>query len=243
MDNEMIDEMDGLEDTHWWYQGNREICFHVLDRTLKRKHGLNILDIGCGTGYNLTYLKKYGAVEGIDLNEHAVNICRKKGFQCSAGSMTDMDLPAGRFDLVTFFDVLNQVSTQRMPDVLGKVRKGLKTGGYLMLKEPALRIAGGRHDLYVGIRERFDKKNMRSMLSEAGFDIVYMTYLNTILFLPIVVKRKKDILLNRTPSSDLARHSRLESALFLWTLRLEKGLIGHTSLPFGVSLLAVAKKR
>ena len=39
-----------LEREHWWFEGRRRIFFHLLDKVLKGRSGLRILDIGCGVG-------------------------------------------------------------------------------------------------------------------------------------------------------------------------------------------------
>lgn len=190
----------------------------------------------------MKHLADHGTVQGLDVDEYAVDICRCKGLDCSVGDMNDLHLPADRYDLITFFDVLYQAPKELMPDILGRVYDSLSEDGLLSMREPALKIAGGRHDKEVNGQERFDKRSMASLLSGAGFKVRYIGYINFLLFFPIVLKRKMDILMDDSPRSDLKSHSSIGNFAFLTVLRLENRILKMTRVPFGVSLFAVAQK-
>jgi hypothetical protein len=141
------------------------------------------------------------------------------------------------------FDVLNQALPVQMPNVVKSIRNALVPGGVFAIREPALAFASGRHDREVSIRKRFDKPFLRELLEQAGFEIASMTYLNTILFAPIVVIRKIGVALSRDPKSDVQETNVALNALLLGVLRFERILLRATSLPFGVSILAIARRR
>ena len=61
-----------IEDTHWWFVYRRKLIGNLLERS-GGVAGELALDIGCGTGGNLPFLKRYCAnVCGIDLSEYAI---------------------------------------------------------------------------------------------------------------------------------------------------------------------------
>ena len=69
MDADEYERMYRVEQEHWWYLGMEVITRAVLDRWLPTRHGLRVLDAGCGTGAALsTYLGDYGMATGVDLS-------------------------------------------------------------------------------------------------------------------------------------------------------------------------------
>lgn len=236
-----IDKINAMESSHWWYRGTREICMDQIARQL-RGGDHAILDIGCGTGGNLQAMQAFGRASGIDTDPRCLEWCRKKGLDVAAGDMLQLSLPPAHYDLVTMFDVLNQAPPEQMGDVLSNIRDGLRTNGLMVLREPALSIASGLHDLEVGIRKRFDRVFLRSLLAETGFALVSVTYLNTFLFPPIVAMRKLQLLFQSEPRSDVQAVAAPLNALLLNVLRVERLLLRFQPLPFGVSLLAIARK-
>lgn len=246
MRKEEVDKARKIEHTHWWYAGTREICFDLMDRLIfsKRPAGSSrILDVGCGTGGNLEWFKKYGEAGGIDCDEHSIRYCREKGLAARIGSMTDLARSGMRYDVVSFFDVLNQIPFSEQRGVLSQVSSILADGGCVVLREPAMEIFAGRHDHEVGIQKRYDRATMRDLLEASGLSVVYLSYINTILSLPICLTRKIGLLLDKSPRSDVVETGPLLNSLFLFTLRLEKFLLRFLTFPFGVSLVAIARKR
>src|SRR5258708_6797905 len=91
-----------FEDTHWWIQSR----FVLLDRLLTLKHRgrpLSLLDIGCGTGVNLRYLKTHydsALAEIVGTDPYAVE-------SVQGNVRVSRDIPEGKgFDLILAMDVL-----------------------------------------------------------------------------------------------------------------------------------------
>ena len=78
-----------------------------------RATGHRLLDVACGAGLHLFYLKRHFQVEGLDLNEQLLAIAcqRNPGIPLHHADMTDFDL--GRtFDVVTcLFSAIGYVKT------------------------------------------------------------------------------------------------------------------------------------
>lgn len=69
-----------------------------------------VLDVGCGIGNGLNYLKSHGKdVKGIDVSEWAVNKSKERGFDVQVSSITNIPFPDNYFDLVTTTDVLEHL--------------------------------------------------------------------------------------------------------------------------------------
>ena len=244
MNADEVHKMAAVEASHWWYVGTREICLALLRPHIAGRGPLRILDIGCGTGGNLAELARLGPARGIDLDPLCVDYTRRRGLECSLGNMLDFDVAPASIDLATFFDVATHLGRDQFPAVLARVAAALVPGGVLAFREPAMPVARGSHDRAVDVRHRFTAPDVRQCLEEAGFEPLRITYLNTLLFPPIVLLRQlQNALAPDRAVSDVRPTPEPLNTLLLSLLRIEKHLLRFTDLPFGVSLFAVARKR
>ena len=244
MNADEVHKMAAVEASHWWYVGTREICLSLLMPHIDGSLPPRILDIGCGTGGNLAELARLGPARGIDLDPLCIDYTQRRGLDCDLGNIIDFDAPPASVDLITFFDVATNLGRDQFPAVLAHIATVLKPGGVLAFREPAMPLARGSHDRAVGVLHRFAAPDVRQCLEEAGFEPLQITYLNTLLF-PLIVLRRQ--LQNaRAPTravSDVRPTPEPLNTLLLSLLRIEKQVLRFTNLPFGVSLFAVARKR
>src|SRR4051812_13524637 len=106
MEREMYGTVRRIEATHWWYVGRRRI---VLDWVCRLTPGgrPRILDLGCGTGFNLEHLPKLFPcdVVGADISGDALEFCRTR--RLSALVQADAAHPPfrdGSFDIILALD-------------------------------------------------------------------------------------------------------------------------------------------
>ncbi|MBN1129027.1 MAG: methyltransferase domain-containing protein [Chitinispirillaceae bacterium] len=246
MRREEVDKVYRIEHSHWWYVGTREICFDLMNRIIFKKSEkarFKILDVGCGTGGNLEYFKTFGNARGIDCDDRSVDYCRGKGLEVSTGDMKNLLFEKNTFDLVSFFDVLYHIPYQDQPDILRGIKDLLAKDGHIVLREPALKAFSGRHDREVGILKRYNRHDMSDLLTKSGFEIVYCSYINILLAIPILLKRKFDLVRDASPRSDVVETGAMLNSLLLGILRLEKTLLRSITFPFGVSLFVIARKK
>lgn len=242
--DEEIRTIEALETSHWFYRGMRETCFALMEPLLPSRRPLHVLDVGCGTGGNLVHLARFGTVEGLDASALAVEYCRRKGLTCTRGSMTDLSGVSGPFDLVTMFDAWHQAEPADTPAILSGIARILAPDGLLVFREPAMAMAAGAHDRAVGIQQRFTKRTVRAALAAAGLAPLRLTYLNTLLFPPIVLRRRiGELVAGRAHvASDVQSTAPALNALLLGILRAEGRLLRVMDLPFGVSIFGAATK-
>jgi SAM-dependent methyltransferase len=103
-----------------------------------KKHNLKkgrALDIGCGPGYLLTWLKNEGwKVLGLELNENIACYASSKGADVVCGDFEKIEFKDGAFDLIMLTN-----SAEHMPHLmegLAKIFLALKAGGYLFIVVP-----------------------------------------------------------------------------------------------------------
>lgn len=75
--------------------------------------GARILDIGCGDGFHLDLLQRFGdpswQLVGVDVSEQAVSVARKRGLTVHQGRISEAGLPAASFDLVIMIATIEHV--------------------------------------------------------------------------------------------------------------------------------------
>lgn len=95
----------------------------------------SLLDVGCGTGEFLVFMKKRGwEATGIERSERAASIARGASCNVLVGDAAEVALPERHFDLVTFWH-----SLEHLPDLngaLGNVLSATKPGGRVAIAVP-----------------------------------------------------------------------------------------------------------
>jgi len=253
MNKKEFETIKSLEGSHWWYVGMKKIWTSLLKEIVPKNRLDNILDIGCGTGGNLKTLEKFGEAEGIEFDTNALEICKKNNLKCYQGSILDLSKVKKNYDLITIFDVLYQFDISTTKGIIKNLRDCLKDEGFLLIREPAFKLAYGRHDIEVGTKNRFEKKDFINIFEELGYNIKIITYLNFFLFIPILFKRKIGLLKSQEPESDLMESSKLENLVFGFFLKVEKEILlfslkYFSSLvnyifPFGLSVFMIVQKK
>ncbi|MZQ87200.1 methyltransferase domain-containing protein [Paenibacillus sp. 5J-6] len=93
-----------------------------------------VLDLGSGPGHQAEYLREHGCeVVCIDLSEEMVAICREKRLEAHVMDFFDLDLQPASFDAVWSMNTLLHVPKDNLQDVLRKVERVLKPGGFFYL--------------------------------------------------------------------------------------------------------------
>lgn len=243
MDEREYEIMFHAEERHWWYLGMAGITRSLIDRVIHPSRRLNILDAGCGTGAAMTtYLADYGDVTGVDLYKEAVTLSRKRNAsRLARASILDLPLAPASFDLVTSFDVLYERGVPDETRALREFFRVLLPGGYALIRLPAYDWLRGQHDERVHTRRRYTKRLLKSLLEQSGFQVVHLSYANTLLFPFALAKRIGERFSPlRSERSDLTLDGTNE--IFRRILSWEAPFVSRFGLPYGLSVFAVARK-
>ena len=235
-----------LEDTLWWYRGQRRITQALFDRFLPRGKQLEILDVGAGTGGQLAQLSKLGHVTAFDYSSLAVAFFKNRaGDRVAQASAAAMPFRDAAFDLVTIFDVATTLDSETETAALQEVARVLKPGGHLFWREPALQfLHGGPHDRATHAHRRYDKKSFGERLKRMGLKPLRLSYANMLLFPIALVGRlvSKFTDGNKPPRSDVRPVPGPLNSLLAAVLSLEAPLVAKAGLPIGLSVLTLAQK-
>jgi SAM-dependent methyltransferase len=230
-----------VEETHWWYKALHRLIFQTLEAELPDWHEKKIVDVGCGTGAILKQLGNPEKNVGIDLAPEAISFCRQRGLNnVQQGDIHALPFPDASFDAVICSSVLYH---QWVSDVEGAVRemhRVLRPDGVLLINVPAFPFLHSAHDEAVMAARRFRKREIQQLLQGQNFKIRRLTYWTTFLF-PLAIAART------LGGSRMGRDFQAEGAsftqrVFTRIMALELHLLRKISLPFGVALLAVARK-
>ena len=230
-----------VEETHWWYGALHRLIFQVLGSELPDWRNKEILDVGCGTGAILRRLGNPQKNVGVDLAPEAISFCRQRGLSnVRQGDIQALPFSDASFDAVICSSVLYHQWVTDLDSALREMRRVLRPGGVLLINAPAFRFLHSVHDEAVMTARRFRKSEIRKLLLNQNFTIQRLTYWTTLLF-PLAVAART------LGGSEMGRDFETEEPsllqrVFAQIMALELHLLRGISFPFGVALLAVARK-
>jgi len=240
MQPQLYEQMAHLGSNHFWFRARNVVLQACLAQyQLNAKTGL-ILDAGCGTGANFSFLGQFGQAFGVDLYHDACRHCAiTKPGSVAVGRLEALPFRENTFAVVALLDVLEHVDDQLC--VLTEMIRVLCPGGALLVTVPAFRHLWSGHDVVHQHRRRYRAKDLRDELCKAGLTIDYLSYYNAHLY-PLVAFVR---LLHRrgsNPSSDMKSLPSWLNSLLFTIFSSERYWVGRIVMPVGVSLVAVAKK-
>jgi len=242
-----FEDLYNLEEHFWWFVAMRRITDTVIQHDLQRP-SLDILDAGCGTGYNIQHYEKQGhRVFSFDVSADALAGVRKRGARkvCQA-SITQIPYHNESFGLVVSFEVVDQLQADGALAALKEMHRVLKPGGSLFVRLPAFEWMRSSHDADIATAHRYTRPEVVELLQLAGFEIRLVSYANMLLFPVVLLKRslKRFGIGRGSDVKPLPVGLRWVDGIFRSLLASEARLLSaNQSLPFGLSVIANAKKR
>lgn len=234
-----------MEDTFWLYRGMRTITATVIERMAAPSPQGLCLDAGCGTGANLEFLSRWCECLGLEINPHAMPFLAGRGITRVVMASADrVPFPDNTFDLVTAFEVIQCIENDVA--ALRELRRTLKPGGRLIVREAAFNILYGEHDRAVCNFRRYTRRVLIDKMREAGLKVVWTSYANFFLFGPILALRTlRRVFRERKgadPRSDFRFTPGALNPVLYELIRLEAAWLTRFRFPFGVSVIAVGEK-
>jgi len=238
MDRQTYDRMRLLQADHWWFKARRRILAGLIG-DLPLPKPAKILEVGCGPGGNLSMLGEFGEVTGLEPDpDSRAYAMENTGVRVEGGLLPDgLPFAPESFDLVCAFDVIEHVD-----DDLGSVAalaRLVKPGGYMATTVPAQPWMWSRHDELHHHKRRYVMAPYRRLFEAAGLKVLKASYFNTVLFPPIAAIRALKLLTRSEAADDDAMPAApvsrpLTGAELAW--------LRHASLPFGVSIVLIARR-
>lgn len=244
MEQQLYENTYRSEQSHWWFKGRRHLVLDQLAQRYEGRTDLQVLDVGCGTGLNMKYLARYGSVTGVDLSETALHFCRTRGHtRLIKAPIEHLPFPTGSFDLVTALDIVEHLDDDLV--ALREVQRILKPGGRVVILVPAYMFLWSLQDEISHHRRRYVRTQLRAVIERSGLVVERATYANTLLF-PVVYGGRMALKIQRrvnpTIENENSLHPAWSNGVLTRIFDAEAPLLRHIDAPFGVSILAIAKK-
>ncbi len=136
-----------------------------------------VLDVGCGRGYAVAWLRDLGFARatGIDPDEGQAAFGRARGWpvECAPDTAGHLRARAGTCDLILLMDVLEHLPPAGRTELLAAVRSCLRPGGRLLCTVPNASSAVGLHWLHQDPTHAttFTVPSLRHALAAAGLEV------------------------------------------------------------------------
>ena len=204
--------------------------------------GDRVLEVGAGTGANLPLLAGWGAVTALEPDRFAADhLLRTYDVEVVRGAVPAAPPEAlGEFHLIAALDVLEHIEDEA--GALAFIGGRLRPGGWLLITVPAFGFLWSSHDDRLHHRRRYRLSELVAKVDAAGLAVAYGSYFNFLLFLPALAVRLADRVRPGSAGSGAARTARPLDRALGFVFGLETGFIGRVGLPFGLSIVVLARK-
>ncbi|MEM7785338.1 MAG: class I SAM-dependent methyltransferase [Planctomycetota bacterium] len=226
-----------LYENHWWWRSREQEIVSKLRENLSGNEN-RILDVGCGDGLFFDRLIEFGEVVGIESDPATLSGGRWND-QIICQSFGPEFQPDCRFDAILMLDIL-----EHMPDpesALAHAKSLLTENGILIATVPAFMSLWTSHDELNHHVVRYTRRTFFPLFTKIGLDISESKYLFHWTCPAKLLIKAKEFLLGSEPKTPTVPSS-LWNHFFLGLTRLEQATISRWNMPFGSSLMAIAKK-
>ncbi len=259
MRQDLYEDLYVKEQDYWWHVGKRMIVYNLISRywtpsprpteggalTLARE-SRRVLDVGCGTGLNLDNIARYGLPVGMDLSREALVFCQKRGLDELCEASIDHGLPYRdqSFDIITALDAVEHFDDDYA--ALHEFYRVLRPGGLVVISVPAYQFMWSYWDEVLGHKRRYTVPMMRKLVRAAGFAVLKVSHSNAAILLPSLLVRlfksqKYGEKVSESPSDFMPVPNPVNRLLTAY-YEVESKIIPRVSLPFGMSVVCVARK-
>ncbi|MCB9757691.1 MAG: methyltransferase domain-containing protein [Candidatus Omnitrophica bacterium] len=171
-----------IEDSSFWFTHRANAIVQLIKNF--PPNGM-IFDIGGGNGQVSHALEKQGFTTAlIEPGLQGVLNAKQRGLKhLICATIDSANIPQNSLPAVGVFDVLEHIEDDIK--FLTLIKNLLEFNGMIYLTVPAYQFLWSNEDKVAGHFRRYTLNNLRKLLKEAGFEIVYDTYIFS--FLPIFI--------------------------------------------------------
>jgi len=187
-------------------------------RSTPKKHE-TVLDLGCGVGWCISSLSKFGTVIALEISKNKLKTAKKNHGQGGfiLGDAQYLPFRRNSFDVVVIKDVLEHIMDDRR--VINEVSQVSKSGSSLVLYVPLSlkeatfsteafikRLVGYSIDSEVGHSRRYSARGIDKILEMKGFEVIvkrYFAHFVVGLLTVLLVTARKKIMKEKLTNSHL----------------------------------------
>ena len=248
MNKDYVAKYAHLEINHWWFIIRQKIILQLLQKyvTGVKNTSYKILNVGAAGGASSKWLSQFGEVYSLEYDTAFTESLLAQNIAVVQGSITSIPFSNNEFDLVCAFDVIEHVKDDEK--AFAELQRVCKPAGKICITVPAYQFLWSRHDNINEHQRRYTNTNLKKLVSKQPYNkIIYRTYFNTILFLPIFLVRIIENIFKKNPDIVKSDFEYYQTSSFINMVlqkifSVELFLLKFIRLPFGVSLLMLVEK-
>lgn len=233
-----------FEESYWWFKGRRNIVFNLIKKYINYTNMGTIVDIGCGTGITLKEISGFKLKIGIDESDIALKYSNIRDCgQLIQGNVYKLPLDNCTADCILLLDVLEHLDNEKK--ALDEIYRVSRDGCGIILTVPSYKSLWSGEDEISLHKRRYIKKEITNIIQSSGFIVERITYFNLFLMPLIffVINFNKIFNPKAMHESDLKKLPKTLNYIFTYILYVESFLLNLVDLPFGASIVCVARKK
>ena len=168
------------EEKLWWYKILHEKILAEIEQKFTLNKNISILDIGCGTGGLLNFLRKnnYTNLQGIDYSDSSISFSKLRNLNVKKVNIDNINImfQHQQFDIIICNDVFYCLDKSQIINALQNIETLLNPNGILLSNNNAFNIFYGTHDIAVGGKWRFTLKDFQEFTEKTSLQIQYHSY-------------------------------------------------------------------
>ena len=233
-----------VEARHFWFIGRNNILRDCMSRHFA--HAKNILEIGCGTGFVLSNVRRIfpdAQLSGSDIFTEGLSFAKQRVPGATLFQMDANHIPfRNEFDVICAFDVLEHIDDDRA--ALGQIYLACQPGGGVVFTVPQHPWLWSGTDDYAHHKRRYTRRELVEKTEHAGFKIEYVSSFISLLLPAMLVSRLMQKSSQAGDQIDTGiQIGKFTNAVFGAVMKVERWLMARgCSFSLGGSLLVVARK-
>ncbi len=230
-----------VESHHFWFVSRNALIAWALRRYFPRAQSM--VDVGCGTGQVTAALQAAAPALRLTACEAFLEGLQIAASRAPGAELVEADVRSlpfdEEFDVAGAFDVLEHISDDER--VMREMVRAVRRGGGVIVTVPQHPFLWHRMDEHAGHQRRYTRRQLAALARRSGLEIERLTSFVSLLLPAMLVSRLGGMRSGSAPEFHLQPAvNRAGSAI----MTAERALIrAGLSLPFGGSLLLVARRR
>jgi SAM-dependent methyltransferase len=164
----------------WWYRILHEKILAEIQAKYASNKDISILDIGCGTGGLLSFLRQhnYTNLQGIDYSEHSIYFSKSRNLNVLKLNIDEIKtaFQTQQFDVIISNDVFYCLDKKQIIKALQDIEALLKPNGIFLSNNNSFNVFYGTHDIAVGGKWRFTHNDFQEFTAKTSLKIQYYSY-------------------------------------------------------------------
>jgi SAM-dependent methyltransferase len=229
---------------HWWYSSTRALLDMLLTPHLPPLTSTTrYLDAGGGSGATGRWLAERATTALDDFEPVALAAAAAvyPGYRSVRADINHIPHPSNTFAASLCVTALYHQMNRDPQAIVNELARVTEPGGLVCIMEPGVRRLRRGHDAVTQTARRFSRGDVSNLITGAGLELVRATGAYSFLVPPAavlaIVERGGEA------KSDVGRNESGAGGLLSTLATIERAALKRINLPFGLSVIAIGRKR